>query len=321
MIRAARLRPAPRWCILARVHHGHAHPHPPHDHSDRAPAAGDSERRLLWVLALTAGFMAVEAVGGVLSGSLALLADAGHMLSDTAALAFALAAFRLARRPHDERRSYGYHRFQILAAFASGLALFVVAGGIFVEAIARLRAPTPVLAGPMLAIATGGLAVNLIGFAVLRGGDRRNLNLDAATLHVLSDLLGSLAAIAAALVILATGWTPIDPLLSGLVGLLILHAAWGVTRQAGHVLMEGAPEGFDDAALKADLRAQVPGVLDVHHVHAWMLTAERPMVTLHVRLAPATDHAAALAAIKSRLKQRFGIGHSTVQIESAECAD
>jgi cobalt-zinc-cadmium efflux system protein len=128
-------------------------------------------------------------------------------------------------------------------------------------------------------------------------------------------------AIVAAIVILATGWTPIDPILSVLVSLLILRGAWDVTRRAGHVLMEGAPEGFDDTTLKADLRAAVPGVIDVHHVHAWMLTSERPMVTLHVQLAPATNHAAALAAIKSRLKERFGIAHSTVQIESAECVD
>jgi cobalt-zinc-cadmium efflux system protein len=307
--------------MLSAVDHAHSHPHHGQAHAHGSPPGRDGERRLLLVLALTAGFMVVEAVGGVLAGSLALLADAAHMLSDTAALAFALAAFRLARRPHDEKRSYGYHRFQILAAFVNGLVLFAVAAWIVVEAISRLREPTAVLAGPMLAIAVAGLLVNVVGFLVLRGGDRRNLNLSAATLHVLSDLLGSLAAIVAAVIILATGWTPIDPLLSVLVSLLILHAAWGVTRRAGHVLMEGTPEGFDDAALKADLRAQVPGVLDVHHVHAWMLTAERPMVTLHVRLAPATDHAKALAAIKSRLKQRFGIGHSTVQIESAECAD
>lgn len=306
--------------MLIAVDHAHPHHHD-HAHAHGAPPGRDSERRLLWVLVLTAAFMVIEAVGGVLAGSLALLADAGHMLSDTAALAFALAAFRLARRPHDEKRSYGYHRFQILAAFVNGLVLFAVGGWIVVEAVARLREPAPVLAGPMLAIAAAGLAVNVIGYLVLRGGDRGNLNLGAARLHVLSDLLGSVAAIVAAVVILATGWTPIDPLLSVLVSLLILRGAWQVTRHAGHVLMEGTPEGFDDVALKADLRAEVPGVLDVHHVHAWMLTAERPMVTLHVRLAPATDHALALAAIKARLKERFGIGHSTVQIESAECAD
>jgi cobalt-zinc-cadmium efflux system protein len=325
-VHADRLR-APAWSgILGRVDDRHVHDHAHHDHdhhghAHRAPAGVDGERRVFWVLVLTAGFMVVEAVGGWLAGSLALIADAGHMLSDTAALALAWAAFRVARRPHDEKRSYGYHRFQILAAFVNGLALFAIAGWILVEAVGRLRAPAPVLAGPMLAIAAAGLAVNVVAFLVLRAGDRRNLNVSAALLHVAGDLLGSVGAIVAAIVILASGWTPIDPILSVLVSLLILRGAWDVTRRAGHVLMEGAPEGFDDATLKADLRAAVPDVLDVHHVHAWMLTSERPMVTLHVRLAPAADQAVALAAIKSRLKERFGIAHSTVQIESAECVD
>jgi cobalt-zinc-cadmium efflux system protein len=299
----------------------HDHAHHGHPHAHDAPSGNDGERRLSWVLVLTAGFMVVEAVGGWLAGSLALIADAGHMLSDTAALALAWAAFRVARRPHDEKRSYGYHRFQILAAFVNGLALFAIAAWIVFEAVGRLRAPAPVLGTPMLVIAVLGLAVNLIALAMLRTGDRRNLNVRAALLHVLGDLLGSAGAIVAAVVILATGWTPIDPILSVALSLLILRGAWDVTRRAGHVLMEGAPEGFDDAAVKADLRAAVPGVVDVHHVHAWMLTAERPMVTLHVQLAPSTDPATALAAIKTRLKERFGIAHSTVQIESAECVD
>jgi cobalt-zinc-cadmium efflux system protein len=324
--RGARLRVASRWGMLDRgderrvhdhAHHDHAH----HGHAHRAPSGRDGERRVFWVLLLTAGFMVVEAVGGWLAGSLALIADAGHMLSDTAALALAWAAFRVARRPHDGKRSYGYHRLQILAAFVNGLLLFGITAWIVVEAVGRLRVPVPVLAGPMLAVAVAGLAVNVVAFLVLRAGDRRNLNVRAALLHVAGDLLGSLGAIGAALVILATGWTPIDPILSILVSLLILRSAWDVTRRASHVLMEGAPEGFDDAALKRDLRERVPGVLDVHHVHAWMLTSDRPMVTLHVRLAPATDPAAALAAIKLRLKERFGFAHSTVQIEAAECVD
>jgi cobalt-zinc-cadmium efflux system protein len=173
----------------------------------------------------------------------------------------------------------------------------------------------------MLAVATVGLVVNVIAFLVLRDGDRSNLNVRAALLHVLSDMLGSIGAIAAAIVILATGWTPIDPILSVLLCALILRGAWDVTKRASHVLMEGSPEGFDSDALKADLIAHVPGILDVHHVHAWMLNAERPLVTLHLRLAPASDHATALSATKLRLKERFGISHSTVQIESAECVD
>jgi cobalt-zinc-cadmium efflux system protein len=297
---------------------GHSHPHGGHHHP---PAAGDGERRMFWVLLLTGGFMVVEAVGGWLAGSLALIADAGHMLSDTAALALAWAAFRVARRPHDAKRSYGYHRFEILAAFANGLALFAIAGWISFEAVGRLRDPVPVLGVPMLVVACAGLAVNLVALFVLRGGDRANLNVRAALLHVLGDLLGSAGAIAAAIVILATGWTPIDPILSIFMTLFILRGAWDVTRHAGHVLMEGTPDGFDAAAMRADLMTAVPGLTDVHHVHAWMLNAERPVVTLHVCLAPSTDAAAALAAIKVRLKERFGIAHSTVQIDPGDCID
>jgi cobalt-zinc-cadmium efflux system protein len=296
----------------ARAHGGHAHPF---------PVAADGERRLLWVLVLTAVFMVAEAIGGWLAGSLALIADAGHMLSDTAALGLAWAAFRVARRPSDPKRSYGYHRLQILAAFANGLALFAIAAWILVEAIGRLREPIPVLGGPMLAVATAGLVVNLIALFALRGGASTNLNVRAALLHVIGDLLGSVGTIAAAIVILAAGWTPIDPILSVLLTALILRGAWDVTRRAGHVLMEGTPEGFDAAALRADLIAVVPGVTDVHHVHAWMLTAERPLVTLHVRLAPSADPNRTLAAIKRRLKDEFGITHSTVQVDPAECLD
>ena len=303
---------------------GHSPPHDSHPHGGhphRRPSAADGERRMLWVLLLTGGFMVVEAVGGWLAGSLALIADAGHMLSDTAALALAWAAFRVARRPHDDKRTYGYHRFEIVVAFVNGLALFAISAWIVVEAIGRLRAPVPVLGAPMLAVATAGLAVNLVALYVLRGGDRTNLNVRAALLHVMGDLFGSVGAIAAAIVVLATGWTPIDPILSIFLTLLILRAAWDVTRQAGHVLMEGTPEGFDAAAMRRDLMAAVPGVTDVHHVHAWLLNTERPIVTLHVRLAPATDAGAALGAIKGRLKERFGITHSTVQIDPGDCID
>ena len=303
----------------ARDDPGHSHPHGGHHHRPRGTA--DGERRILWVLFLTGGFMVVEAVGGWLAGSLALIADAGHMLSDTAALALAWAAFRVARRPHDEKRTYGYHRFEILAAFVNGLVLFAIAAWICFEAVGRLREPVPVLGAPMLAVAVAGLVVNVVALVVLRGGDRTNLNVRAALLHVLGDLLGSIGAIAAAIVILATGWTPIDPILSIFLTLLILRGAWDVTRRAGHVLMEGVPEGFDAAAMRADLVGTVPGVADVHHVHAWMLNTERSVVTLHVRLAPSTDAAVALAAIKLRLKERFGIAHSTVQIDPGECLD
>jgi cobalt-zinc-cadmium efflux system protein len=300
--------------------HAHGHRHR-HVHAHAAPPGPDAERRVLAVLALTAVFMVAEAVAGWLSGSLALIADATHMLSDTAALALAYAAFGIARRPSDHRRTYGYHRFEILAAFANGLALFALAAWIVVEALGRLRAPVPVLGGPMLVVAILGLAVNLVSLYLLRSSSHGNLNVRAAFVHVLGDVFGSIGAILAAAVILATGWTAIDPILSVLVAVLVLRAAWDVTRRSAHVLMEGAPEGFDADAVRADLVANVPGVADVHHVHAWALTAERPLVTLHVRLAEDAEHRSALRAIKSRLASRFGIDHSTVQVDDGECPD
>jgi cobalt-zinc-cadmium efflux system protein len=291
-------------------HHHHGH--------------GGNQRRVGWAALLTGGFMLVEAVGGALAGSLALLADAGHMLADAAALALAWLAFRIARRPSDWQRTYGFHRFQVLAAYSNGLTLFFIALAIGYEAVHRLRAPSEVLAGPMLAVAVTGLLVNLAAFAMLHGADRDNLNIRGAMLHVLGDLLGSVATIVAALVILWTGWTPIDPLLSVLVAVLILRSAWYLVAESGHILLEGAPKGLDVRALKADLVAAIPGVEDVHHVHAWSLTEDRPMVTLHARIAEpagATDTARIAAAIKSHLHARYGITHATVEIECETCAD
>jgi cobalt-zinc-cadmium efflux system protein len=293
--------------------HGHAHSH--------AQAAPDNERRVFWAMLLTGAFTLAEVAGGILSGSLALLADAGHMLTDTASLALAWAAFRVARRPHDSLRTYGYHRFQVLAAFVNGVTLMAIVGWIAIEAIRRLFSPVEVLGGMMLAVAALGLVVNLVAFAILHGAERGNLNIRGATLHVLGDLLGSLAAIVAAAVILWTGWVPIDPLLSLLVAGLILRSAWFLVRKSCHVLLEGTPEWLDVAQLKVALTRAVPDVEDVHHVHAWMLTGERPLMTLHVTVCEASDHHTVLIAITRFLRSEYGIDHATVQIEPAGCAD
>jgi cobalt-zinc-cadmium efflux system protein len=290
---------------------GHDHKHAP-EHGHRHP---DNQRRVGWAALLIGGFMAVEAVGGVLSGSLALLADAGHMLTDSAALALAWLAFRVARRPSDWRRTYGFHRFQVLAAYTNGLALFFIALAIGYEAFHRLREPSEILGGPMLAIALVGLGVNVAAFLVLHGAERESLNVKGAMLHVVGDMLGSAAAIVAALVILATGWTPIDPLLSLLVALLILRSAWFLAAEAGHILLEGAPKDLDVSAVRGDLVAAVPGVVDVHHVHAWSLTEDRRMATLHVKVADQADAARIAAAVRARLRERFRIDHATVEME------
>jgi len=270
---------------------------------------------------LTGGFMLVEVAGGLMSGSLALLADAGHMLTDTAALFFAWLAFRLARRPADPKRSYGYHRFQILAAFLNGVVLIVIVMWIVYEAIQRLNAPVEILGGLMLAVAGVGLVINVIAFAILHGGNRENLNLRSAALHVLGDLLGSLAAMIAAIVIMATGWTPIDPLLSLLVALLILRSAWMVVRQSTHVLLEGTPSEIDVSQLMSELVDRVPEVDDVHHVHVWTLASGKLVMTLHAHVRTGADGEQVLRALVSLCRQRFGVDHVTVQIEHGRCAD
>jgi len=293
----------------------HAHPHNHHDND------ADSERRTLWAALLTGGFMLAEVIGGLVAGSLALLADAAHMLTDSVALALAYGAFRMARRPADWKRTYGFDRLQILAAFANGLTLFFIIGWITFEAVKRLFEPLEVLGGTMLVIALLGLMINIVAFFILSGGEQDNLNIRGAVLHVLGDLLGSVAALIAALVILTTGWTPIDPLLSLLVGLLLLRSAWRLVAESSHILLEGVPANLDIRQIGPDLVENVYGVEDVHHVHAWSLTQRKTMVTLHARV-PEGSHPGAIAIqIKSRLQQRFDIGHATVEIEHADCAD
>lgn len=314
--------------------HSHQHDHGDHDHGDHPHDHGDghdhgpgghvhavtadSERRVLWAMLLTGGFMLAEVAGGIVSGSLALLADAGHMLTDFASLALAWFAFRLARRPADPLRSYGYHRFQVVAAYTNGISLFAIALWIVVEAIGRLLDPVAVTGSQMLVVAVLGLLVNVAAFWILHRGGGDNINVRGAAVHVLGDLLGSVGAIAAALVILWTGWTPIDPILSAVVALLILRSAWVVTKESGHILLEGTPAGIDAARVGAALR-EVTGVVDVHHVHAWSLTTERRLLTLHAVIADGADHNQVLVEANHILLERFGVDHATVQLERGAC--
>jgi cobalt-zinc-cadmium efflux system protein len=259
--------------------------------------------------------MVAEFAGGLISGSLALIADAGHMLTDAAGLVLAWLGLRLSRRPADRKRSYGYDRFGVLIAFANGLLLFLVAGWIIWEAADRILNPSPILGGVMLWVAIAGLAVNAGILWTLHGGEHDNLNMRAAVLHVVGDLLGSAGAIAAAVIILLTGWTLADPLLSVLVSVLILGSAWRIVRESAHILLEGTPSGLDARAIAEDLKMTVPSVVDVHHVHVWSLSQQRPMITLHARVESADAARSAVDAIKARLRQTFGIGHATVEIE------
>ena len=280
--------------------------------------AADSQR-LGWALAITATFMVVEVVGGLVAGSLALLADAGHMLTDTAALALAWAAAQLASRPSSPRRSYGYHRAQVLAAFVNALALLAVVAWIVVEATHRLAEPQPVAGATMLGVAMAGMAANVAVYFTLRQGSPDNLNVAAARLHVIGDLLGSVGATAAALVILATGWTPIDPILSVLVALLILRSAWSLLLKSTRILMEDAPDSVDPDDLRRTLIASVPGIRDVHDVHCWSLTTGQTMLTLHLALGSGAQPAEVLREAKRVIAQRFEIAHSALQIEHEEC--
>lgn len=288
----------------------------------------DNRKRVRAALVLTATFMLVEVAGGVLSGSLALLADAGHMLTDSLALGLALLAFRISARPADARRSYGYHRFQTLAAFVNGLGLVAIVVWILVEAAGRLLDPPPIAGGLMLAVAAAGLLVNIVAFLILHGGDQENLNVRGALLHVMGDLLGSVAAIAGAIVILLTGWLPIDPLLSVIVALLILRSAWELITRSAHILLEGTPEWLDVDRMQATLVESVPEIDGIHHVHVWGLTPQRLMLTMHVSVRERREDAdpdrsatRTVRRIKRLLHSEFGIVHSTIEVECGTCAD
>ena len=288
---------------------------------DDGPQTTSSTRRLGLAMGLTGSFMVAEAIGGYLAGSLALLADAGHMLTDTAALALAFFASRLARRPADQHRSYGYERIQVLAALVNALALLALVTWLAFEAIQRLLVPQAVDASLMLWIALLGGGVNVGVAWLLHRGHEHDINLGAAYLHVLSDLGGSIAAALAAVLILTTGWTRADPVLSLIIVALVARVAVRLMRRSVHILLEGTPKGIEPQALASELAAELDEVEEVHHVHAWSLGSREILVTLHARMAEGADHDAALGSIKRLLAERYRITHSTVQIEGPRCAD
>lgn len=287
-----------------------------HSHSD------GNMRRVILALILTACFMVVEVIGGILSGSLALLADAGHMLTDTMALGLAAVAFHVSKRPADRRLTFGYHRFQILAAFVNGLSLLLIVGWILFEAVQRFLSPAEVQGQMMLVVAGAGLVVNIAAFLILHGGDRDNLNISAAVIHVAGDLLGSVAAIVAALVIIKTSWMMIDPILSVAVAMLILKSAWVLVKRSAHVLLEGAPEWLDVEDMQRKIIAELPGVGGIHHVHVWGLTPQNLMLTMHVCLeAEAANPTDTIRRVKNFLRRDYGIDHCTIELEVDECSD
>jgi cobalt-zinc-cadmium efflux system protein len=281
-----------------------------HSHDHRA----SSRRALTTVLVLTVAFTVVEIVGGFVTDSLALLADAGHMLSDTFAIGLALVALTLASRPSTPRRSFGFQRAEILAAFVNGLTLVLISVWIIWEAVGRFRDPPDVLGGWMLAIAATGLVVNTVSALILARSEHQSLNVRAAFRHVLADLLGSAGVIVAAVVILLTGWTTVDPIVSVAIALLILGSAWGVLRDSTAILMEQAPSGVDADAV-AQAITDVPGVTSVHDLHVWTITSGFDALSAHVLVGRGEDCHGLRREIERVLEARFEITHTTLQVD------
>lgn len=293
-----------------------------HKHSHAHSADGSNLKRVMIALVLTGSFMIVEVVGGIISGSLALLADAGHMLTDTMALALAATAFHVSKRPPDGKLTFGYQRFQILAAFVNGLSLLAIVGWILFESVRRFLNPNDIAAETMLLVAAIGLVVNVISFAVLHTGDKENLNIRGAALHVAGDLLGSVAAIVAALVIMYSGWLLIDPILSVAVAALILKSAWVLVKRSAHILLEGAPEWLNVPMMQDRIVASVAGVGEIHHVHIWGLTPQELMLTMHMSITDNVEsQSVVLRNTKQFLKEEYGIGHVTIEVDIDGCAD
>ncbi|MDH3201475.1 MAG: cation diffusion facilitator family transporter [Myxococcales bacterium] len=287
-----------------------------HSHAGSAAKAAGNRKRLAFALALTAVYMVAEIVGGYLSNSLALLADAGHMFSDVAALGLSLAALGWAQRPATTARTFGFHRAEILAAFINGAALLAVAILIAIEAWERLSKPEEINATLMVGIATGGLAINLINLKILSGGKNESLNVRGAWLHVMADTLGSVGAIIAGLSILIFGWVWADPIASLLITTLVVYSAWGLLRETLDVLMQSVPRHIALEDVIGALEEQ-PGVVDVHDLHIWSLTSGRHVATTHLVVTGTVDPQAVISAARRLLSERFDIDHTTIQVESS----
>ena len=297
--------------------HDHSHDHDAgHSH---VPSVIKYERPLWIAFGLTLFFLFVEVAGGILTNSLALLSDAAHMMTDVIALGVSLFAVRLARKPADAKRTYGYARMEAIGAMINGGLLFLVAGYILWEAVGRFREPPHVASTGMLVVAGLGLVVNLISMRLLRAGAGQSLNIKGAYLEVWSDMLGSVAVIIGALAIRFTGWTVIDPIIAVLIGLWVLPRTWVLLRQAGHVLMQGVPAGVNLDAVRDAMQAQ-PGVAAVHDLHVWALGSREPILTAHVLLAnDAADTDGIRIAMAEMLHERFDIDHATLQLEGRHC--
>ena len=295
---------------MAHDHHGdHAHDHA---HGD----SRDNVRRLRLALAITSAFVVAEVVGGLLSNSLALLADAGHMLADVAALGLSLFVAWFSRQPHDQRRTYGYLRWEILAAFLNGATLLLISAWITIEAIFRLQQPEAVDSGLMLAVAIGGIIANIVAAFVLHPASEASLNMRGAYLHVVSDLLGSAATVVAALLVRYTGWVVADPIASILVTLLIMRGAWRLVRESVDVLLESTPSHISLGTIRQQLEA-IPGIESVHDLHIWTVTSGVVAMSVHAIVREPERHQHVLEHVHDAMLL-FGIQHVTVQLERRE---
>lgn len=289
--------------------------HTGHDHG-----AGASTGRLTIALALTSMFLIAELVGAFVFDSLALLSDAAHMFTDSAALAIALAAVKIGQRPPDDKRTFGYRRFEILAAAFNAILLFAVAGYILVEGISRFFDPQPVESVGMLVVASLGLIVNLVSMRILAGGKEDSLNVKGAYLEVWADMLGSVGVIGAAIVIYFTGLEWIDPVIAIAIGLWVLPRTWTLLSDTTHILLQGVPRGFDLKAIRAAM-AKVAGVTGVHDLHLWSVAGDDASLTAHVAVAEGTDPETIRESLAEMLEKRFKIHHATIQTESQPCGD
>lgn len=289
-------------------------------HAGHNHGAGASTKRLAIALSLTTVFLVAELVGAFVFDSLALLSDAAHMFTDSAALAIALAAVKIGQRPPDDKRTFGYRRFEILAAAFNAILLFAVAGYVLFEGITRFFDPQPVESVGMLIVATIGLVVNLISMRVLAGGKDDSLNVKGAYLEVWADMLGSLGVIAAAVAIYLTGYNWIDPVVAIAIGLWVLPRTWTLLRDTTHILLQGVPRGFDLNAIRAAM-GEVAGVTGVHDLHLWSVAGDDASLTAHVAVADGRDAEAMRRAVTEMLEARFSIHHATIQMETETCGD
>lgn len=295
--------------------HDHGGGHAGHNHG-----AGASTKRLAIALGLTTTFLIAELVGAFVFDSLALLSDAAHMFTDSAALAIALAAVKIGQRPPDDQRTFGYRRFEILAAAFNAILLFAVAGYVLVEGVGRFFEPRPVESVGMLIVATIGLIVNLISMRILAGGKDDSLNVKGAYLEVWADMLGSLGVIAAAVAIYLTGYNWIDPIVAIGIGLWVLPRTWVLLRDTTHILLQGVPRGFDLKAIRERM-GQVPGVVGVHDLHLWSVAGDDASLTAHVAIADGGSSESTRRAVVGMLEAEFDIHHATIQTETEPCGD